>query len=1030
MDPRRAGRSGGAPGGPSGDPYGRRSGRGSGAGAGNGAASGNGRGGSHANGNGNRGSNGNGYRGESGNGGYLSSGYPGGGYPRNGSSTRGPADGNGYGLGSDRGRANGDGAAGRAKGRGGRRGRREAPRGGPGWSAQSQAANGGSSPQRAERGPWPVQPGQGQLGRGGIAANGQQSRGPWTRLKGAPASDSTRGMSPRDRLAARLGTGAAASGYGGTGQYGPGGVAGRRAAGQWQPPDQRVRNGGGNGGGRGGNGRRGGGPGGSGRIPRKGDWWRHWSLKKALLAACATAGGFFILLLALIGVAYAQTPVPVDASQAALQQASVVYFRDGHTVVGTFGTTDRQMLTENEIPAVVKNAVVAIEDKHFYHEGGISPVGIVRAAIADVTSGGVRQGGSTLTQEFVRNYYNNIGTSQTVSRKIKEIFVAEKLAQQKSKDWILTQYLNTIPMGGEVYGFGAASQVYFGIPATKLDVAQAAMLAAKIQSPNGFGTVPGSPGYSALVYRWHVVLADMVSMGTLSAKDAAAQKFPTVVPNSMATNWTGYRGYIMQAVQNELTTTYHYTQAQIDSGGLHIVTTFDQHMMNALYVAVAQNEALMRQYGGTLPWFAHVGAVLEQPGTGQIWAMYSGPSFSEPAATCKKINCQYDMALQNREQVGSSFKPYVLALARAQGMSVKTSTLDGYSPLYIPPVWDPMTYASRTTPANPGGYYQVGNDAGDGSLGPQSVVRSTAMSLNTAYTDLYHRVAGPTGMNIVNMVSALGVNTDASGLTGPNAMKEEVGTALGQVSLTVEEQATTFATFANNGVYVTPHVILKILQGSAVTPAMVTRREALTPDQASDVNYALSFDTQPGGTAASTALSDGRTIIAKTGTTNLSQSAFFIGAIPQFSLAVGMFTNEQGCPTSVAGCAAAANQESAPPPGVQTLYGVGGLQGYGGQWPAAIWKTFADREFLPMTAASFPTPSFGGSAWNLLPPAPPKPVETTPANRHCHKRQCQGVQVQAAPNPNPNPNPTSPTPSVPVTTPTAAALGSKPSSQA
>ena len=112
-----------------------------------------------------------------------------------------------------------------------------------------------------------------------------------------------------------------------------------------------------------------------------------------------------------------------------------------------------------------------------------------------MTSGSVAQGGSTLTQEFVRNYYTNIGTAQTASRKIKEIFVAEKLAQQKSKDWILTQYLNTIPMGGDVYGFGAASQAYFGVPVAKLDVAQAAMLAAKIQSPNGYGTVPGSPGY-------------------------------------------------------------------------------------------------------------------------------------------------------------------------------------------------------------------------------------------------------------------------------------------------------------------------------------------------------------------------------------------------------------------------------------------------------------------------------------------------------------------------------------------------------
>jgi membrane peptidoglycan carboxypeptidase len=757
-------------------------------------------------------------------------------------------------------------------------------------------------------------------------------------------------------------------------------------------------------------------------VPRKGGWWRHWSLKKALLAACATGGGFFILLLGLVGYAYATTPIPVDASQAALQQASVVYYRDGHTVVGTFGTTDRQMLTANQIPPVVQNAVVAAEDKHFFNEGGISPVGIVRAAIADVTSGSVAQGGSTITQEFVRNYYTNIGTAQTASRKIKEIFVAEKLASEKSKDWILTQYLNTIPMGGDIYGFGAASEAYFGIPATKLDVAQAAMLAAKIQSPNGFTTTPGTPGYAGLVYRWHYVLNSMVTTGTLSAKEAAAQKFPTIVPDTSATNWTGYRGYIMQAVENELIGTYHYTMAQIDTGGLHVVTTFDQHMMNELYASVAQNEALMAKDGKAMPLWAHVGAVLEQPGTGQIWAMYSGPSFSQDPKTCKLDNCQYDMALQNREQVGSSFKPYVLALARAQGMSVKTSTLDAYSPLYIPPVWDPMTYASRTQPANSAGYYQVGNDAGDGSLGPETVVNSTAMSLNTAYTDLYHRVAGPTGQNIVNMVSALGVNTDASGLTGSNAMKEEVGTALGQVSLSVEEQATTFAAFANDGVYVDPHVILKIYQGTALTNAMVTTREALTPAEASDVNYALSFDTVGNGTALSAAMSDGRQIIAKTGTTNLSQSAFFIGAIPQFSLAIGMFTDEQGCPSTVAGCAAAANQESAPPAGVQTLYGIGGLQGYGGQWSAAIWHTFAEREFLPIPAQSFPTPDFGGSAWNLLPPAPPKPAVTnTPGGGQCrgNGRHCHGNQASTLP----TPTVPFPTPSKPLATLPPAAAG-------
>ncbi len=837
-------------------------------------------------------------------------------------------------------------------------------------------------------------------------------------------------MTPKDRLAARLGTSAAVSGPGGTGQYRPEGAAGRRsAAGQWQPPDQRVRNGAGNGGGNGANGGRGGGNGGrggaggrggNGRMSRKGDWWRHWTFRKALITAAATGGGFFVLLLLMIGVAYAQTPIPVDASQAALQQASIVYYRDGKTVVGTFGTTDRQLLTANQIPSVVRNAVVAAEDKHFYNEGGVSPVGIIRAALADATSGSVAQGGSTITQQFVRNYYTNIGTSQTVSRKVKEIFVAEKLAQEKSKDWILTQYLNTILLGGHVYGFGAASEAYFGIPAAKLDVAQAAMLAAMIQSPNGYDPTPGSPGYSPLVYRWHYVLNSMVTMGTLTQKEASAQKFPKIVQTQMGTDWTGSRGYIMQAVENELQNTYHYTLAQINGGGLRIVSTIDQHMMRELYAAVNQNKTLMKQYGEGLPKYGHVGAVLERPGTGSIWAFYGGPSFSESPAKCKVIDCKYDMALQNREQVGSSFKPYVLSLARSEGMNVRTSTLDGYSPLYIPPVWQASTFASRTTPVNSASWYEVGNDVGDGSVGPVTVTSATALSLNTAYADLYHRAAGPSGQAIVNMAQAFGVDTAQSGLT---RMKEEVGTALGQASLTVEEQATTFATLANNGDYVTPHVIGKITQNGMVTNAKVIRRVALTPDEASDVDYALSFDTKAGGTAASTGLPDGREIIAKTGTTNLSQSAFFIGAIPQFSLAVGMFTNQQGCPASAGqACVAAANQESAPPAGVETLYGVGGLQGYGGQWPAAIWKTFAMKEFLPMTPQVFPNPDFGGTAWDLLPPQP-KPVQTQQCGNGFFGRHCHGNQNQnTSPTPTPsNPFPLPPTPSAPVATQAATA---------
>ena len=860
--------------------------------------------------------------------------------------------------------------------------------------------------------------------------------------RGAAAADGrASGMTAKDRLAAKLGTDQAAGGFAAAGaadhaaaagpaagaamsagypgsaaprgrdsrDYGPG----RSGRGRGEAEMQDGNGRGGRRGNGGGNGR-----GGSGRPRRKGDWWRRWTWKKAL-AACALSGfGFAVMLV--IGYFYvlSATPIPA-ASQFAVGQASRVYFRDGTTLVGMFGESDRQTLQPNQIPTMVRNAMVAAEDKHFYDEGGVSPVGIARAAIADLTSGSVQQGGSTITQQLVRNYYTGIGTAETASRKIKEIFVAEKLAQEESKNWILTNYMNTVPTGANnMYGFGAAAEAYFGVPVKKLTVAQAAMIAAMPQSPSYYNPNPkAGASYQALVFRWHYVLRTMVSMGTLSQAQANAQKFPTLA-KAFNNNWSGYRGYIMTAVLNELENTYHYTQAQIDDGGLKIITTFSKPMMNQLYATVAQEKRQMRLDGKALPNYAHIGAVLEQPGTGEIWAMYSGPNFD--AKNCNVIRCQWDMALQNREQVGSSMKPYVLALARSQGMSVKTSTLDGHSPLWIPPVSQPMTYASVAQPADPGSWYQVGNDAGDAQASGVSVVTASAESLNTAYTDLYHRVAGPDGQSMMAMAKSFGVNI-ASSASGLYTQRDEVGTALGQASLTVEEQANTFAVLANDGQYVSPHVVLEIQQqkpGQAMSTiqAKVNRHTVLTPAEDSDVDYALSFDDKPGGTAPNAGLADGREIIAKTGTTNLSQSAFFIGAIPQFSLAVGMFTNEQGCPENVSGCAAAANQESAPPAGVQTLYGVGNLPGYGGEWPATIWHAYAQKMFGSMPVKAFPTPDFGGSPWNLLnpnmikPKASPQPTPTSTCNGISFAGHCFG-------NHTPTPTPSTPTPSNPVPTP-------------
>jgi membrane peptidoglycan carboxypeptidase len=436
-------------------------------------------------------------------------------------------------------------------------------------------------------------------------------------------------------------------------------------------------------GGRGPGGRGPGGPGGRGRgkVKVKGSWWRHWTWRKAIAVLAIGAGAVVLLVVAGISYAYATTAVPSDVAQAALQQQSTVYFNDGKTTVGTFGSTDRQVLTYSEISPYMRDAVVAAEDRGFYNEGGVSPKGIVRAAYEDVfngggSSGGSLQGGSTITQQFVRNYYANIGTQQTATRKIKEIFVSLKVAKEKSKAWILTNYLNTIYLGEGSYGVGAAAQTYFGEPASKLTVAQAAMIAAIIQSPSYY---PTPAGHAALVNRWHYVLTGLVDMGDLTAAQAAAEKFPTVLPaQDQHTGSSPYDQYLLGMVKNELESTYHYTAAQIDNDGLHITTTVSKHMMDRLYSAVNTNMKQMAADGGALPSYALIGAELQNPQNGSIIAFYGGVGANTPAKQCHF--CQ-DNTVLSREQVGSSFKPYVLATAVQQGMNVQTTQLDGFSPL-------------------------------------------------------------------------------------------------------------------------------------------------------------------------------------------------------------------------------------------------------------------------------------------------------------------------------------------------------------
>jgi membrane peptidoglycan carboxypeptidase len=750
------------------------------------------------------------------------------------------------------------------------------------------------------------------------------------------------------------------------------------------------------------------------RVRRKGDWWRRWTWKKALFVVLGTGAGLVVLVILGLVYEYQKTPIPTDVSELALQQSSTVYFSNGKTEIGTFSANGvyRQLLNSNQIPVVMKNAMVAAEDRNFYNEGGISTTGILRAAYTDLRGGDYAQGGSTLTQQFVRNYYSSIGTEQTLSRKLKEIFVAIKLSHEKSKDWILTQYLNTVPFGDNAYGVAAASETYFGEPALKLTVSQAAMLAAMPNQPSFFDPNPSAgAGYTALVSRWQYVLGNMVRDGVLTQAEESAQKFPKVIPNNnvIASGWTGYKGYIMLAVQSEMHNLYGYTPTQLDGDGLKIVTTINVQYMNDLQNAVISQEQQMRDDGTALPWYAHVGAVLEQPG-GAILAFYGGPGLGMSPAECQKLLCYDNTAFQDREQVGSSFKPYVLATAVSEGMNVQNSVLDAIEPMCIPPdstVADRLTLSTVSTNC-PTGWFPVNIQGENG--GAMTVTNAAAQSSDPAFEDLIHH-AGT--QQTVTMAQQFGVDTAASGL---QAKVGEVGLALGIASLTVEEQATTFATLDNGGEYVTPHLVAQITKsdGSSI-PLKLVHRSVLNATMAADVDAALSQDTVNGTGFPGGVLNPTRPTIGKTGTTDQAESAFFLGAIPNYSLAVGVFTNEQDSkPPDQCGSAGV----NSPKPCGQTLNILPAINnqstgGFGGAWPIAIWHTFMQNEFGNTPVLPLPTPDYAGfSKWDQVQGTPKPPKKNNPSQGG--QGQCPpGQQRSPGGCPSPSPSPT-PTPTVTV----------------
>jgi len=277
-------------------------------------------------------------------------------------------------------------------------------------------------------------------------------------------------------------------------------------------------------------------------------------------------------------------------------------------------------------------------------------------------SGGSTQGGSTITQQYVKNYF--LTQDRTATRKAKEFVIALKVEQSESKDKILENYLNTIYFGRGANGVQAASKAYFGVPVDKLDLSQSALLAAIIRSPGLYDPVNHKANAQA---RMDYVLDGMVTEGWITPEQRATAKFPKIAKRSTDNRFGGTNGYLLNAVRKEVITKGGLTDADIDGGGLKIVSTFDRKAQAAAVDAVQQEMPKNGTKG------VGVGLVAVKPGDGAVVAMYGGKDF---------IKNSYNSATQARMQAGSTFKPFTLAAALEDGVSLK-STFNGDSPRTI-----------------------------------------------------------------------------------------------------------------------------------------------------------------------------------------------------------------------------------------------------------------------------------------------------------------------------------------------------------
>ncbi|MEU8774299.1 transglycosylase domain-containing protein [Streptomyces sp. NPDC048606] len=600
--------------------------------------------------------------------------------------------------------------------------------------------------------------------------------------------------------------------------------------------------------------------------PGRADWrrwipsWRQW------LGACLY---LFTGMACFTAIAYAVTDIPDDLNSFATQQDNVYYWADGSTMART-GWVSRQEMPLEKVPAKVQGAVLAAENASFYSDPGVSPSGVLRAVRAALT-GGETQGGSTITQQYVKNAY--LSQDRTLSRKFTELLLAVKMDNQKDKKQILQDYLNTSWFGRGTYGIQRASQAYYGKDVSQLNASEGAFLASLLKGAGLYDPAVGPNNRERAVERWNWILDRMVETGHLSASERATY---TKFPEPSATNLAGIpgaqTGYLVEMAKAYAVKAGHIQESDFDLGGYQIYTTFDKARMTALTTAVQEaQKGFDPEKRPDTDKHVKIGAASVAP-DGRLLAVYGGPDYLKQG---------FNESNATTIPVGTAFTPIVYAAALEEGV-VRTRG-KARTPVSPTSVYDGNDQVTVQTPEGPywdrSGKVLKGHNDNDRNWGQVTLRQAVADSVNTPMLQL--------GMDVgLDRVEAFAERTGllASSL-GPRIPMFVLGENSKPSAI---RMAGAYQTFAAGGMHTDPYSVRSATRAGAAVPLDPPKpTRAVSASTARAVTDALRQGVSEGSAKSAAKVRPGAG--GKTGTTAANTAGWFVATTDQESTAVVVY---------------------------------------------------------------------------------------------------------------------------------------------